>query len=62
MMFKLLKHVTEAEVKQVLAQEVPHFRVQSMVFHHAYADRCIVEVNECKLQNSMREIFHRSLR
>jgi aminoglycoside phosphotransferase (APT) family kinase protein len=44
-MSELLTVVDEPTVKAVLAQEVPGLIVQAIAFHHAYQNRCIVEVN-----------------
>jgi aminoglycoside phosphotransferase (APT) family kinase protein len=43
---ELLTFVDEAAVMKVLGQEVPDLHVQSIAFHHAYQDRCVVEIND----------------
>ncbi len=45
-MSAFLTVVDEAAVMNVLGQEVPDLPVQRITFHHAYADRCVVEIND----------------
>src|SRR5690242_12499914 len=42
---ELLTAAYKQTVIAVLGQEVPDFTAQSITFHHAYKDRCIVEIN-----------------
>jgi hypothetical protein len=43
---ELLTSVDETKAVEILGQEVPALVVNSISFHHAYEDRCVVEVND----------------
>jgi len=43
---ELLTSVDEPMVVKILGQEAPDYVVHSVFFHHAYEDRCVVEVND----------------
>ena len=46
MMPELLTSVDEPKGMKVLGQELPDLVVRSISFHHAFQDRCVVEIND----------------